>query len=82
MKHFIPNNGVYLYQRANGDDKVVVMMNGRDEANEVDMERYQEIIPVGAKYKDVITGEIITVRPESGKYNFAPRETRVLVPVK
>ena len=82
MKHFIPNNGIYLYQRANGDDKVVVMMNGRDEANEVDMERYQEIIPVGAKYKDVITGEIITVRPESGKYNFAPRETRVLVPVK
>ncbi len=82
MKHFMPDNGIYLYQRGLGDDAVLVMMNGRDVENEVDMNRYKELIPTGAKYKDVITGEIVTVRPESDKYTFAPRETRVMVPLK
>ncbi|MDE6682042.1 MAG: cyclomaltodextrinase C-terminal domain-containing protein, partial [Muribaculaceae bacterium] len=82
MKHFMPDNGVYLYQRGDGEDAVLVMMNGRDVENEVDMTRYKEMIPSGAKYKDVITGEIVTVRPESDKYLFSPRETRVMVPVK
>ena len=82
MKHFMPDNGVYLYQRGEGKDAVLVMMNGRDVENEVDMTRYKELIPSGAKYKDVITGDIITVRPESDKYTFSPRETRVMVPVE
>ncbi len=82
MKHFMPDNGVYLYQRGEGKDAVLVMMNGRDVENEVDMTRYKELIPSGAKYKDVITGNIITVRPESDKYTFSPRETRVMVPVE
>ncbi|MDE6409057.1 MAG: cyclomaltodextrinase N-terminal domain-containing protein [Muribaculaceae bacterium] len=82
MKHFMPDNGVYLYQRGDGEAAVLVMMNGRDVENEVDMTRYKEMIPSGAKYKDVITGEIVTVRPESDKYLFSPRETRVMVPVK
>lgn len=81
MRHFMPDNGIYLYQRGSGDDAVLVMMNGRDEANEVDMSRYAEIIPAGKKYKDVITGEIIEVRPQSDKYIFSPRETRVMVAV-
>ena len=82
MKHFMPDNGIYLYQRGEGDDAVVVMMNGRDVANETDMSRYAEIIPVGKRYKDVITGEIIEIRPETDKYLFSPRETRVMVPIK
>ncbi|MDE7412267.1 MAG: glycoside hydrolase family 13 protein [Muribaculaceae bacterium] len=82
MKHFMPDNGIYLYQRGSGDESVVVMMNGRDKENKVDMARYAEIIPEGARYKDVITGEEVVIRPESGNYDFAPRETRVLVPLK
>lgn len=82
MKHFMPDNGIYLYQRGEGKDAVVVMMNGRNETNEVDMTRYKELIPEGKKYRDVITGEIVTIRPVSGKYNFAPRETRVMTPVE
>ncbi|MBD5329210.1 MAG: glycoside hydrolase family 13 protein [Bacteroides sp.] len=82
MKHFMPDNGIYLYQRGEGKDAVLVMMNGRDTINDVDMSRYKELIPVGKRYKDVITGEIITVRPESDRYSFSPRETRVMVPVE
>lgn len=83
FKHFMPVNGVYLYQRKNDNDEFIVVMNGQSKDNEVEMARYQEIIPVGAQYRDVLTGEIITLRPEnSDSYTFKPRETRILEPVK
>lgn len=79
MKHFMPVNGLYLYQRTADDDSFVVVMNGRDEPNEVEMARYQEIIPVGQKFKDVISGEeIILIPGEGAKVSFKPRETRIL----
>lgn len=79
MKHFMPTNGVYLYERSNGNDKAIVVMNGRDENNLVDMSRYLEIIPKGKEYTDILTGDKIVLIPESGEYDFKPRETRVLV---
>ena len=78
MKHFMPDNGVYLYRRGEGPDQVIVMMNGRGSENEVDMARYNEVLDQGREYVDVITGETVMPRPESGKYLFGPRETRVL----
>lgn len=83
MRHFMPTNGVYLYERAyngeDGADKVIVMMNGRDVANKVDMSRYSEIIPEGKAYVDILTGETVTPLDELGEYVFSPREVRVLV---
>ena len=83
MKHFMPTNGLYLYQRLSpdGEDEAVVVMNGRDEPLQVDMERYLEIIPKGKKYRDVVTGEIIQLIPDSSAtVTFSPREVRILVP--
>lgn len=85
MKHFMPVNGLYLYQRLSpdGEDEAVVMMNGRDEPLEVDMERYQEVIAPGARYRDVVTGEIIVPIPADGASRaFEPREVRILEPIK
>ena len=81
MKHFIPADGIYLYERKAGDDAVLVIMNGRDEATETDMARYAEVIPEGSLWRDVVTGETLTLSP-SGKRSFAPRETRILQSVK
>lgn len=78
MRHFAPSNGVYLYERRDGDNRVVVVMNGRDETNEVDMSRYSEIAKPGDRYVDVLTGEEIELIPESGMRTFSPRETRIL----
>lgn len=78
MKHFMPTNGIYLYQRKAGDDEVIVMMNGTDKGNNVDMSRYMEIIGEGDKFTDIITGETIIPVKADKKYNFAPRETRIL----
>lgn len=83
FKHFMPVNGVYLYERNNGEDEFVVVMNGKDEVNEVEMMRYKETIPLGQKYRDVLTGETIVLRPaEKDVYSFSPRETRILEPIK
>lgn len=82
MKHFMPDNGLYLYERHADGDSFVVVMNGKDEPLDVDMSRYSEVIPVGQEYRDVLTGERIVLR-ESGKSTrrFNSRETRILEPV-
>lgn len=56
MKHFMPDNGAYVYRRKAGEDEVVVIINGRDENTTVSLERYSEIIPADASYDDVLTG--------------------------
>lgn len=78
MKHFMPTNGVYLYERKAGDDTVIVMMNGTDEVNDADMSRYLEIIPEGQKYGDILTGDILIPINAEHNYKFAPREVRIL----
>ncbi|MDE7136499.1 MAG: cyclomaltodextrinase C-terminal domain-containing protein, partial [Muribaculaceae bacterium] len=78
MKHFMPTNGVYLYERRAGDDTVIVMMNGTDSANDVDMTRYMEVIGEGDKFTDILTGETIVPVTADRKYRFAPREIRIL----
>ncbi|MCM1291532.1 MAG: glycoside hydrolase family 13 protein [Bacteroides sp.] len=80
MKHFMPTNGIYLYQRSAGDDKAVVMLNGTDERLDIDMTRYEELITRGSKWKDILTGEIIEIIPQNGQRIFSPRETRILIP--
>lgn len=82
FKHFMPVNGLYLYERNNGKDSFVVVMNGKDSENEVEMTRYNEMIPSGQSYRDILTGETVILRPEDNDiYVFSPRETRILEPI-
>lgn len=78
MRHFMPTNGVYLYQRRGGGEEVVVMLNGRDQQNDVDMSRYAEVLRPGVEYTDILTGEKVVPLSADGKYSFAPREIRIL----
>lgn len=85
MKHFMPSNGVYLYQRVDpaGERDAIVVMNGQDNDLEVDMSRYSEIANPGDKYRDVITGEVLELIPGDGSVRkFRPREIRILEKVK
>lgn len=83
MKHFMPDNGLYLYERRAGDDNFIVLMNGRDIPLEIDMDRYAEVLPPGQRYRDVVTDEEIVLREESGlPHVFSPRETRILEPIR
>lgn len=75
LKHFMPENGMYVYERRLGDKRAVVIMNGTDKQLSVDMSIYREILPVGTTLKDVITGEDFTITNE---IHFAPRALHIL----
>ncbi len=79
MRHFMPDNGLYLYQRtAPTGEKVTVVLNGTDNPLDVDMSRYTEIIPVGQKYTDILTGDRVELIPESLHRTFSPRQILIL----
>lgn len=75
MKHFMPQNGIYAYQRKLGDKEVTVLMNGNDTPLTVTMERTLEILPYGTKLHDVISGNGIEITPEM---TFNPRQVMIL----
>lgn len=75
LKHFMPQNGLYVYERKLGDKKVVVMMNGRDEPLDVTMERTLEILPYGTRLHDIISDNDVTIEENM---TFAPRQIMVL----
>ncbi len=75
LKHFMPQNGLYVYQRRLGDKTVTVILNGNDAPREVTMERTLEILPFGTSLRDIISGENVIVEKEM---KFAPRQVMIL----
>ena len=75
LKHFMPENGLYVYQRRSGDKEVTVIINGNDSPVTTTMERTLEILPYGSQRRDMLTGETITISPEM---TFSPRQILIL----
>lgn len=75
LKHFMPENGLYVYQRRSGDKEVTVILNGNDSPVTTSMERTLEILPYGSQRRDMLTGETITISPEM---TFSPRQILIL----
>lgn len=75
LKHFMPENGIYVYQRRLGDKEVTVMLNGNDSPVTTTMERTLEILPYGSQRRDMLTGATVTIEPEM---TFAPRAIYIL----
>ena len=75
LKHFMPQNGLYVYERRLGVKQVVVILNGNDEPREVTMERTVEILPYGTRMHNMVSGEEVTV---AETMTFAPREVLIL----
>ena len=73
--HFMPENGMYVYERRHNDRRAIVIMNGTDSELTIDMSIYAEILPVGTTLKDVVTGEILIIAPSM---KFAPRALYIL----
>ena len=59
MKHFVPQNGVYVYERYLDDKNIVVFMNGTSQEVEIELERYTETLKNKTNEKDFISGQII-----------------------
>ena len=75
LKHFMPENGMYVYERRHADRRAVVIMNGTDQELTIDMSIYAEILPESTTLKDIVTGDTFTVAP---KMTFAPRALYIL----
>lgn len=75
LKHFMPQNGIYAYERQLGDKQVVVLLNGQSEPNTVTMERTLEILPYGKTMRDLVSGKDVTITEEM---TFAPRQVMIL----
>ena len=75
LKHFMPQNGIYVYRRKLGDKEVTVLMNGTTRPLTVTMERTLEILPYGTRLHDIISGEDVTIAEQM---TFAPRQVMVL----
>ena len=74
MKHFSIAHGTYVYERKYGDQSVVVIMNGTDKPQELDLAPYKEVLPK-AQAVDVLSGKTVNL---TGKLALGERESLLL----
>lgn len=60
LKHYSISNGVYVYERSYQGKSVVVMMNGTDKEQTLNLEAYKEILP-RTQAVDILTGKQISL---------------------
>ena len=75
LKHFVPSNKLYVYQRKLDSREITVILNGTSDNVTADMSRYAEILSPGTVLTNVITGNKVTISPEM---TFTPRQILVL----
>lgn len=75
MKHFMPRNQVYVYERSYNGNSVLIVMNGVSKEVEFELAPYQEVIKERTNAKDVLTGKEFLLRD---KLRLQPKEVLVL----
>ena len=74
LKHFSIANGTYVYERKYGNQSAVIIMNGTDKPQELDLTPYKEILPK-SQATDVLSGKTINLK---GKLSLKQRESLLL----
>ena len=72
---FCPYNGVYVVARQHHGKTVMTIINGKKEANELEVSRYAEIIGSHEKATDVTNGRTVLVNKN---VRLRPRQTMIL----
>ncbi len=62
MKHFRPENGIYVYFRYTEKDKVMVILNKNDKPIQLDLSRFAEALDANAKGRNLVTNEPIELK--------------------
>lgn len=60
LKHFTPQDNVYVYNRIKEEESVLVIINNKPETSEINMARYQEVLEGYTAATDIISGKAIT----------------------
>jgi glycosidase len=61
LKHFVPANGIYVYERKYGSKSVVVILNGTSESKSIDRKVYTEVL-AAPQSKDVLSGKTVDLK--------------------
>ena len=75
MKHFMVNQGVYVYERSLNGKSVLVVMNGSSKDVALPLDRYAEVLYGKASGKDILTGQTIGLSKE---LKLSPKEVLVM----
>lgn len=75
LKHFVPRNGAYVYIREYMGKKVIVILNGVDKDNNINMNQYAEALKGKTNGKDIITGRTVYFDNE---LKLSPRESLII----
>ncbi|MCH7524848.1 MAG: glycoside hydrolase family 13 protein [Bacteroidetes bacterium] len=59
---FVPENNVYVYFRYNEDEKVMVVINNNPKSQELNLNRFAEIIKDAKSGKEIISDKIINLK--------------------
>jgi len=58
MKHYLPQNNVYVYFRYNEEESVMVIMNNATEKHQIENSHFQESLKKFTSGKDVLSGQV------------------------
>ncbi len=60
MTHFVPENGIYVYFRHHKKEVIMVVVNTseKEETKTLNLNRFQELWPIGSKGENVLTKEV------------------------
>jgi glycosidase len=75
LKHFIPRDNVYVYNRKSGNQSVLVMINNGDTFATPNMSRFAEVLTGYGAAKDVLTGRTFD---DLSSISLEPHSTLVL----
>ncbi|MBO5582659.1 MAG: cyclomaltodextrinase N-terminal domain-containing protein [Bacteroidales bacterium] len=77
LVHYTPDNQTkcYVYARTDGQDTVLVVLNGSDTERELDMARFSEVVGSNTQGVDVVTGAVLDV---TAPVRIGPRGVYVL----
>lgn len=64
MKHYIPENNVYVYFRYNTEKSVMVVMNNSDQNQTIKTNRFQESLQNYSTGKDVLSGKTFDLKKD------------------
>lgn len=64
LKHFIPENEVYVYFRYNEDKRVMVILNKNIKKYKIDLDRFNSMLDGYSRGKDIISGQEFLLEQE------------------
>ncbi|MDR1884294.1 MAG: glycoside hydrolase family 13 protein [Prevotella sp.] len=75
LKHFVPANGVYVYERKYNDRSAVIFLSGSDSEKTIDLSPYREVLPK-SRAKDIVSGNMVNL--DGDTLTIKPRSVLVL----